>query len=312
MDIGEAERSGRHRPVDDGAAIWLPLGSVLDHAPAAHAKPAARPDAFPVQRTRDPLADTDAVGLRKFNIGLVPASVTPPRTWQRAAWFAVLSSAAVLIGLAVAAAKLVGAHTPEERIGMPGYPSASPILTGFATNTTTALPPAPGVRAGAGEPDGTPAERPEAARTAGDRSAPPSPAPPATPSSAPVAGSTPGTPARPAVSTVPSQAKPMVDGAAVASLTELFYEEVATNSAGALAMVVDAFRADAQALLEQRFADVSLIEVTEISVDPAGGVTVSTLRVTKKDGTTSTEKRELSFTGGDDPLINAERPFDGA
>ncbi|NUT47951.1 MAG: hypothetical protein HOV94_11670, partial [Saccharothrix sp.] len=93
MDIGEPDRSGRHRP-EDGAASWLPMGGELEHGPR---DPAA---ARPLPPPPDPLADTDAVGLRKFNIGLVPASVTPPRTWRLAAWFAVLSSAGVLVGLA--------------------------------------------------------------------------------------------------------------------------------------------------------------------------------------------------------------------
>jgi hypothetical protein len=34
---------------------------------------------------------------------------------------------------------------------------------------------------------------------------------------------------------------------------------------------------------------------------------VSLLQVTKKDGSVSTEKRELTFTVGDLPLINGER-----
>ncbi|QTR01450.1 hypothetical protein J7S33_18795, partial [Saccharothrix algeriensis] len=118
MDIGARGRSGRHRLDGGDVAVRPSPGGAPDHPPA----PRARPGGIPAQRTRDPLLDTDAMGLRKFDIGLVPASVTPPRTWQRAAWFAVLSSAAVLVGLAFAAATLVGANTPEERIGVPGYP----------------------------------------------------------------------------------------------------------------------------------------------------------------------------------------------
>src|SRR5205085_12640098 len=63
-----------------------------------------------------------------FNIGLVPASVTPPRSWRHAAWFAVLSSAAVLVGLMVAAA-LVGPSRSNSRIdALPGYPSYLPPI----------------------------------------------------------------------------------------------------------------------------------------------------------------------------------------
>ncbi|MFD1151709.1 hypothetical protein ACFQ3T_31630, partial [Saccharothrix hoggarensis] len=159
MDIGEPARPGRHR-LEDGAAIWLPMGGELEHTPPARLPlpPEPPPAPPPVRRTvtaphtpppppPDPLVDTDEMGLRKFNIGLVPASVTPPRTWKRAAWFAVLSSAGVLVGLAIAAAKLVGVSNPVERIGMPGYPTDVPLLTGFATPApTTTTGAAPGGR----------------------------------------------------------------------------------------------------------------------------------------------------------------------
>ncbi len=49
------------------------------------------------------LPEAPATGLRKFDLGNVPASVTPPRSWRRAAWFAVGTSAAVVLGLTVAA-----------------------------------------------------------------------------------------------------------------------------------------------------------------------------------------------------------------
>ncbi|WP_433265654.1 hypothetical protein ACQPZF_38555 [Actinosynnema sp. CS-041913] len=350
MDIGEPERSGRLRTADDRAAWWLPLSSELDHTPVmpvaragtpdvgrpnprpgtvrqAVVRPDTRPgtqavvrrvravvrgdvqavmrrDVFPVQRTRDPLVDTDAMGLRNFNIGLVPASVTPPVTWQRAAWFAVLSSAAVLIGLAFAASKLVGTNAPDEELGMPGYPTTAPILTGFATS------PVPSHRQDAvvGRPDGTPVQRSEAVlSTAHLLPGPPQPA-----ALAPEVGTTPDAPPPPTVTTVPNSARPVVDGAALAAMTEWFYEDAAFDPATALELVADPFRVDVEALLAKRFAEVALIRVTEISVDPANGVTVSTLHVTMKDGTTTTEKRELFFTTTDDPLITAERPVGDA
>ncbi|MEU4802064.1 hypothetical protein [Actinosynnema sp. NPDC023587] len=332
MDIGQPERSGRHRVEHEGGAVALSPGGRREHAPGPHATRVVRPDAFPVQRTRDPLVDTDAVGLRKFNIGLVPASVTPPRTWKRAAWFAVASSAAVLVGLAYAAAKLVGADSPDERIGMPGYPTTSPLITGFGT--TTAAPPA----LGEDWPDQRPAPRPDqwsvdqtaalrAAADDDDRAGTPGTitgtASPDAPAGAPAGddappegrpatalgrpSSGPGPSTSPTVTTVPSEAKPLVDGAAIAFRTERFFEEAVADATAALAMVADVFRTDAEALLEQRFADVAAIEVTAITVDPTSGATVSTLQMTKKDGSTTTERRELVFTTEGEPLINAER-----
>jgi hypothetical protein len=291
MDIGEPGQSGRHR-IEDGAAIWLPMGGDLAQPPLT------TPQLRPAPPEPDPFVDTDAMGLRKFNIGLVPASVTPPRTWKRAAWFAVLSSAGVLVGLAIAAAKLVGPNGPVERIGMPGYPTDMPLLTDFGTTTTA--PPAtsaPGRRLGDAVPNGLIAGAVDHAHT-------------------PAAGSpstvlTPGPSASPHVTIVPVDARPLVDGEAIATSTERFYEQMAANANTTFAIISESFRSNGESLLERRFADVSLIEVTEISVDPARAITVSTLQVTRKDGSTSTEKRELVFTTGGVPLIYDERPADG-
>ncbi|RKT57662.1 hypothetical protein [Saccharothrix australiensis] len=298
MDIAEQQRSGRHRLDDDGAARRPPRGGPARPATAPRA---IRLDELPLQRTRDPLADTDAAGLRKFDIGLVPASVTPPRTWRRAAWFAVLSSAAVLVGLAYAAAELVGVSAPAEPIGMPGYPSAAPVVPG---PTATAPP----YQAGLGV-IGTPAARPDGLRSTAGRPARVAVAPAGT-AAVPEPGPTPDEPPPPTVRTVPNAAAPLVDGAEMAARAERFYELLAAG--GALSLVSDAFRGDAEALLERRFADVAEVRVSEVSVDPVRGVAVSTLHVTEQDGTRRTEKRELVFTTTGDLVIRDERPFAGA
>ncbi|MGM1061015.1 hypothetical protein [Saccharothrix sp. Mg75] len=302
MGIGEPGRSGRHR-VEDGAAIWLPVGGELTRT-------SAPPASLPAQRVRDPLVDTDAVGLRKFNIGLVPASVTPPRTWKRAAWFAVLSSAGVLVGLAIAAAKLVGSVNPVERIGMPGYPTDVPLLTGFPSSSpstagTTAAPVPRDQRAPAAGRAG------EGLRAAqGDRSPAGAGDPPGGSSGSRTATAV--APAAPSVTTVPGDSAPLVDAETIADRTERFYEEAVRNADTAAAMVSEGFRSTARALAAGRFADVALVEVERISVDPARGVTVSTIRVTREDGTTSTERRELVFTTVGELLIDAERPAGSA
>ena len=295
MDIGEPERSSRHR-LEDGAAIWLPAGGEPDRTPLerASARPLPAPPPPP-----DPFVDTDAMGLRKFNIGLVPASVTPPRTWKRAAWFAVLSSAGVLVGLAVAASNLVGTNGPTERIGLPGYPTDVPLLTRFPTapppptSTTARRVPAEAVVNGLVAATGE--------RTAADGSA--------------TTGEPAGAPAlEPSahVTTVPAGSAPIVDAETIAVNTELFYEELAADTDSAWALVSDTFRVAGEVLaLEQEFADVSLIEVQEISVDPTRGITVSTLEVTRKDGSKTTEKRELVFTTAGDPRIDGERRAGG-
>ncbi|MFS8101488.1 hypothetical protein LFM09_30625 [Lentzea alba] len=271
------ELPGKHR-LDDGVAEPLP-------------RPVVGGDRIPLPRRRqiDPLQDTD--GLRKFNIGLVPASVTPPRTWKRAAWFAVVSSVLVLVGLSVAAAKLVGGGGAVETVGLPGYPSDVPLISALPTGGTT--PSATGTR-------------PAPANTG--RGAPvPGTGTRTTPGSGSATSAKPSGTAPPVITTVPVSQAPIVDGSKIAQRTEHFYQEMATNADTALAMTTDTVRANADALLEGRLSDISLIEVKEIVVDPSKGLTVSLLQVTKKDGSVSTEKRELSFTLGELPLISGER-----
>ncbi|MCR3746340.1 hypothetical protein [Lentzea californiensis] len=275
------ELPGKHR-LDDGPQ---PL----------NARPVAGGDRIPLPRRHqiDPLQDTD--GLRKFNIGLVPASVTPPRTWKRAAWFAVVSSVLVLVGLSFAAAKLVGGGGEVETVGLPGYPSDVPTIAALPTGGTS--PSATGRSTLSAAPTGKVAPAPgtgasSVPRTSGQASAT-NPKPSGT--------------APPVITTVPVSQAPVVDGGKIAEQTESFYKAMATNADTALAMTTDTVRSNAGALLEGRVADISLIEVKEILVDPSKGLTVSLLQVTKKDGSVSTEKRELTFTAGDLPLINGER-----
>lgn len=272
------ELSGKHR-LDDGVA------QPQEEQP----RPVVGGDRIPLPRRRqiDPLQDTD--GLRKFNIGLVPASVTPPRTWKRAAWFAVVSSVLVLVGLSVAAAKLVGGGGAVETVGLPGYPSDVPLISALPTGGTS--PSATGTKPSA----------------AGTGKGAPVPGASVPGSSGPAVSTKPVGTAPPVITTVPVTQAPVVDGSKIAQQTEHFYREMATNADTALAMTTDTVRSNAGALLEGRLADISLIEVKEIAVDPSKGLTVSLLQVTKKDGSVSTEKRELSFTLGDLPLINGER-----
>ncbi|MFD5829829.1 hypothetical protein [Lentzea sp. NPDC060358] len=291
------ELPGKHRLADGAAESFgrLPLGQ------QPHARTVGVGDLIPRPRGRevDPLQDTD--GLRKFNIGMVPASVTPPRTWKRAAWFAVVSSVLVLVGLSIAAAKLVGGSGHVDQVGLPGYPSDVPLISQLPTGATTPsatgphpsaadtgeAAPVPGTGTGPSRAPGTSGRAPSGS------AAPPGTAPPGT--------------AAPVITTVPVTQAPVVDGTQIAQKTQDFYTEMAANSVTALALTTDAVRSNADALLEGRLADISLIEVKEIAVDPTKGLTISLLQVTKKDGSVSTEKRELSFTLGDLPLISGER-----
>ncbi|GAA2664190.1 MULTISPECIES: hypothetical protein [Actinosynnema] len=302
----DEQRQGRHRLPDD-AAEWASMGGQL-------------PVDAPVPR--DPLHDSDAVGLSKFNIGMVPASVTPPKTWRRAAWFTVISSASVLVGLAVAAVELVGPPRPDEPFALPSYPATGPRLPVL---TTTAPPP----EARPEEPEVEVLADAAPNRVGGaveGRAAAPAPGAagqgPGTGEggwtgeqrvTAPQAGRASALPAPPPqvwapVTTVAGGSAAHADVLAIASRTEEFYRQVARSADAALELVSETVRGVVGALVAERFGEASEVLVTGISVDAVRGLSTSTLLVTNRDGTTSTEQRELLFTVVGEPLISGERP----
>jgi hypothetical protein len=87
----------------------------------------------------DPNVDTISTGLRKFNIGTVPASVTPPSTWRQAAGFSAAASAAALAGLVLLAVAVAGASKPSDGPGAaPAAPKGiEPTVTGPTSGPTS-------------------------------------------------------------------------------------------------------------------------------------------------------------------------------
>lgn len=306
---------GRHR-AGSGAfdAGWTPAVVPSTLRPPGHRRPAVGPPGPP---PRDPLFDTGPHGLRAFDLGTIPASVTPPRTWRRAAWFAVFASAAALTGLLVVTAALVGPVRTTSRIdALPNFPRGLPLLT-VPGPTSTAVD---GARFAARR--GT-----TSATGAGGQSA----ASPDAPGSAPLPGPSGSTgttgsggptgaggvtahptgasgPTGPTVSAPPtvtavSTGPPTVDAGKLANTTRVFFSEVTTNVQAAANLAANTTREDAAAVIQQRYGDISTIQVQQISVDPSSGVTVNVLRLVHKDGTTTTDRTTLQFTLTDDPKI---------
>lgn len=71
-------------------------------------------------------------GLGTFDLGSVPASVTPPRTWRKAAWFATASSGGVVVALLFAGSALVGKPAPDQagEAWVPGLGGGLPTVEG--------------------------------------------------------------------------------------------------------------------------------------------------------------------------------------
>ncbi|MEV7551069.1 hypothetical protein AB0N89_15725 [Amycolatopsis sp. NPDC089917] len=258
-------------------------------------------------------------GLSTFDLGSVPASVTPPKTWRKAAWFAAAASALVVVGLLFAGSFLVGKPLPEQQSqgGWPGYRGGAPLTNdGLAGNPTT-------------QPEGGTAGDPSDSATGSSSQDDRSSANSGTPSDEESTGSSasqpgsggPATTGRPASSTSSERPqKPPVmpadrttttspwyasqpDAQAMGDHTETFLNTVTTNPQQAAAVTSGGLREEGAQGLRERYADVAYFEVKKVSIDQRRGVTVNTVEVTHKDGTKTMEQRTFTF-GDDDKIVD--------
>ncbi|WP_037314900.1 hypothetical protein [Amycolatopsis orientalis] len=257
-------------------------------------------------------------GLSTFDLGSVPASVTPPKTWRKAAWFAAAASALVVVGLLFAGSFLVGKPLPEQQSqgGWPGYRGGSPLTNeGLAGNPTT--PPQGGAA-------GNPSVSETDSSTRDDRSSANS-GTSSDPESTGNGGSQPdsGGPVTTGRSTAPSSDRPQKppvtpadrtttpapwyasqpDAQAMGDNTELFLNTVTTDPHQASNVTSGGLREEGAQGLRERYADVAYFEVKKVSIDQRRGVTVNTVEVTHKDGTKTMEQRTLTF-GDDDKIVD--------
>jgi hypothetical protein len=305
------------------APAWPTTSDNLRAPAASHRKPAAEEAELGALWRRDPLVDSGSVGLRMFNLGTIPASVTPPRSWRRAAWFSIAASVAALAGLLVFGAILVGpVHDDSRVISMPYFPNGSPLATigepddtvgprhghtGGGPDTTndtgdtsTDSPANRAGLAGSGQAsdsvDQVGASGPTA--TSGDPDSGVPVNPPGAPSpSDPVVGTL------PTGSTPTSAGDPVADPAKLLKRTQTFFAEVTTNASAAADLTTGTVHDDAVAVIHQKYGDVSSIQVKSISLDPNSGLTVSVVRLVGKNGSATTRQTTLHFTGAGDPKI---------
>lgn len=275
---------GRHRKTGSSAG-WTP-------APRAEAE-------------TDPLVDTAPVGgLHKFDLGMVPASVTPPRSWRQAAWFAIASSAAALGGLVLVTSMLASSSTTIEGLDLPSMPRAGEyppllpdeerdryFLTGDPTRpqavlpTGSVLPVAPGDRPTG---SGTTAPAPPPGEATGS------------------AGPTPTTSApRPPSTEVPPLLLAFTDPAEMEQRGGSYFAAIGRGDLPeAYAQTAGPLRDEGFEAFAARYAGVRTVEVVDVYVTPTSSV--HTLRVTTTDGSVHTERHRLRYTRGDDPLITAD------
>ncbi|WP_229679912.1 hypothetical protein [Saccharopolyspora thermophila] len=247
----------------------------------------------------DPLADTAPVGgLHKFDLGMVPASVTPPRTWRHAAWFVIASAAAALGGLVLVSAIATDGRSSFDGLELPSMPrgeyprpSADPYyLAGDPT------------RSAAPRPTGEVRPLPPAVVAEAPRGAPPtsSAAAPGADSAAP----SPTPTAQPSTSRAPYVAV-LTDTEAMRQRAEAYFAAINRGDLrGAYAMTAGALRAEGYDAFAAEYANVDSVEVVDVFATPAS--TVHTLRVTQLDGSVRTQRRELRYTSGNDPLVSSD------
>ncbi|RLK60923.1 hypothetical protein [Actinokineospora cianjurensis] len=310
---GVDDSQGKHRAYGVRARRVRGAGA---HALSSAARAADETDVLPVIGATVRV-DRPATGLAKFDLGSIPASVTPPRSWRHAAWFAVTSAILVVIGLTYAAATLMsGPRRPDVIEALPGLPSQFPRPLTDAPSGLTSTPEQQ-------------RESPAPTTTTADSPAPGPVAPP--PTEAPPTASGPGSSAlvqstsapRPFFETdeppsaaprstvvTPMLVVPPNDPKAMGDRTEDYYRRVVTDPDAAYAMTSGYLRRQGQEQIQRRYAGVSRVEVERIVIDPTRARTRSVLKVFREDGTVVSEERELTFSYGDDPLITADKVAD--
>lgn len=261
----------------------------------------------PVVHTLPP--ETPPSGLRKFDLGTVPASVTPPRTWRKAAWFAVGTSAAVMIGLAYAAVEFVGEPGEPPLIdALPAYPTRPWTIEPLPADRSTNSPDRP-VSSDGGPQDSSSAHNP--GTTIGDRPVETTNAP-GTPGSRPTgpgSGSgttTPTEPPLPSRTTVGPAPVTPTNPQAMGDVTEAYYRTVTDDPEAAHELTTGGMAREGAEAIEARYEGVERVEVQEITIDRNQAITTSTVKLVHEDGTETIEQRQLTFTWGGDPKITDE------
>lgn len=251
-------------------------------------------------------------GLGGFTIGSVPASVTPPKTWKKAAWFATGASGAVVVGLLFAGSYLVGKPVADQAVqgAWPGYQGAPTVIdpTGEPAQTSREGGSAAG-------PDSSSRPDQPAGRTSGGGAGPvdgtvPPPADDSSTTPGTTGTATPGTSARPQKPPItPAQRETPVkppwwysfppDAQTMGDNSEKFFNTVTTDPAAASAVTTGDLHDKGPQALAERYAGIAYFEVRKISVDQQRGVTVNTVEITHTDGSKTIEERTLTFGDGD-------------
>ena len=278
--------------------------------PPKHSKPETGPLSSAVVFA---IPEIPATGLRTFDLGTVPASVTPPRSWRKAAWFAVGTSAAVVLGLAFATAEFMGRPVDDGALidALPAYPTGPLTLAELpleddATSgppstdrpTTSRKPSTSATPSSSSAGDENPPRDTVIGGTSGDETVSPTEPPSEDTTTTP-----PTTPAEPMRTTVGPAPVTPTDPQKMGDRTEQYFALVTSDPAAAHELTTGGMAREGETGIEARYGEVERIEVQDITIDRNQAVTTSRVKVIHEDGTTTVEERRLTFTWGGDPKI---------
>jgi len=257
--------------------------------------------------------ETPPRGLRKFDLGSVPASVTPPRSWRKAALFAVGTSAAVICGLAVAAVQFVGSPPDTDTIdALPAFPTQHLPVDDLPVDQTTTTTRKSGTSRSseAGQPS-----RPDTVRRTSDAQAPGSSPEDKTGGGTSGPGTSDGEGASVSTQTVPPPPSRTTIGQApvapanpeaMGDRTEQYFALVIEDPAAAHQLCTGGMAREGPEGIEARYEGVDRVEVQEITIHRNQAMTTSVVKVVREDGTEAIEERQLTFTWGGDPKISED------
>lgn len=275
----------------------------------------------PAVKVPNPRTDPLPGILGELDLVITPVSVTPPRTWRHAAWFAVAASCVVLIVLAFAASSLTGPGGPLDRIdAFPGLPTGG-LLTaqppGSAAqsqqpvqpqqdHSQTALAEGPtgasiGTAPGNGQPAAAGDGNSDGGRPGHVGTAVP---PPGVPGGQSV-------PPAPTVTVAPSAGRPPATPADLVETTRTFYEHLPADLHGAWAMVGPRVKAQGFEAFRQQWADIVLVRLQRVVVDPDASSVLATVQVVAKDGSEQIRQFQLLFHKSSSLLIDEIHPVGG-
>lgn len=293
-------------PVPGPAPERVSASSGIDSPTIRRTKITLAPAVEPADDVLVYAAPPPSDGLSTFDLGSVPASVTPPRSWRRAAWFASLSSGAVVVALLVAGTYLVGQPQSSNQAvdGWTGIRGTQPELYDDLGQGDDPTSTGSGRSRVAGRSSqsvqtisdlaGAKPARPSrtTAESGTGTSASTTPTTTAAPSKPPATAATRETQSD-SVFRFPPDAETMGDR------SEIFLNEITEDPEKAWEQTGGDLYAEGPDSIAARYAHIAYFEVKHIYIDQRNRVTINTVIAVYNDGDTEEQQRTLRFEDGD-------------